>query len=542
MTTAAFRPSMRDQEWVRARRLLMSAREALADDQAALGHLDDLEARLRAPLRVAIAGRVKTGKSTLLNALIGEEIAPTDTGECTRLVTWYRYGATPAVHAVLRSGARTPLPVRTVQGALHLDVGGIPAHLIDRLEVEWPSPLLRRLTLIDTPGLASLSTELGERSLGILTPAQGTSGIDAMLYLIRHLHAEDVAVLRDFQEASGAAERNAAMTLCLLSRADEVGGGRIDALVSAEKVAARLRADHDMRSLCLDVLPVAGLIGQGGRSLRQGDFDALNDLASLGRARREDLLLSADRFIQTPLPEVPHLTSAERATVLGRLGVFGVRLSTVLVRDGFDTATALSDELFRRSGLGPVTSVILQQLDRRSQALRGRSVLRALDALLASRSGQEITRIREGIAQAQSRNHHAEELALLSRVRHNPPADLSAEELAEASRVLGAHGLTAGDRLGPDAWSCEHGGAGDRATQLLARWRRRLADPESPAVVLDLAAQVVRSVERTLLELSEACPPPPSRPAAPTATETLPVSTRAQARQAQRRRRGARRS
>ena len=59
------------------------------------------EARLRAvrerldePLRVAIAGKVKAGKSTLLNALVGEEVAPTDAGECTTIVTWYRDGTT----------------------------------------------------------------------------------------------------------------------------------------------------------------------------------------------------------------------------------------------------------------------------------------------------------------------------------------------------------------------------------------------------------------------------------------------------------------
>ena len=37
--------------------------------------------RLEGPLRVAIAGRVKAGKSTLLNALVGERLAPTDAGE-----------------------------------------------------------------------------------------------------------------------------------------------------------------------------------------------------------------------------------------------------------------------------------------------------------------------------------------------------------------------------------------------------------------------------------------------------------------------------
>ena len=57
--------------------------------------------RLDQPLRVAVAGRVKAGKSTLLNALVGERLAPTDAGECTRIVTWYQDGHTYQVSAHL---------------------------------------------------------------------------------------------------------------------------------------------------------------------------------------------------------------------------------------------------------------------------------------------------------------------------------------------------------------------------------------------------------------------------------------------------------
>ena len=69
---------------------------ALLDRAVSRARTDDARARLRdarvrltGPLRLAIAGKVKAGKSTLLNAILGDELAPTDAGECTKIVTWY---------------------------------------------------------------------------------------------------------------------------------------------------------------------------------------------------------------------------------------------------------------------------------------------------------------------------------------------------------------------------------------------------------------------------------------------------------------------
>ena len=85
------------------RELLDSASEVYAGTPTA-AQVDVLRERLHAPLRVAIAGKVKAGKSTLLNALVGEQLAPTDEGECTRIVTWYQDGTTYRVVADLRNG------------------------------------------------------------------------------------------------------------------------------------------------------------------------------------------------------------------------------------------------------------------------------------------------------------------------------------------------------------------------------------------------------------------------------------------------------
>jgi len=54
-------------------------------------------ARLEAPLQVVVAGRISSGKSTLVNALIGRRVAPTAVGECTHLVTRFSYGTVDRV-------------------------------------------------------------------------------------------------------------------------------------------------------------------------------------------------------------------------------------------------------------------------------------------------------------------------------------------------------------------------------------------------------------------------------------------------------------
>ena len=78
------------------------------------GRRDQVRRRAAPARRAAaggIAGRLKAGKSTLVNALIGRRVAPTEVGECTRVVTQFRYGTADRVDVVRRDGARVSLPL-----------------------------------------------------------------------------------------------------------------------------------------------------------------------------------------------------------------------------------------------------------------------------------------------------------------------------------------------------------------------------------------------------------------------------------------------
>ena len=67
--------------------------------------------------------------------------------------------------------------------------------------MSWPTSRLRELTLIDTPGIASISTDLSARTLRVLTPEDDRPPVvDAVLYLLRHTHASDVRFLESFHD------------------------------------------------------------------------------------------------------------------------------------------------------------------------------------------------------------------------------------------------------------------------------------------------------------------------------------------------------
>jgi hypothetical protein len=485
--------------------LLDSVRRLLEQGTQAYGHVPEARHRLQAvldrldePLRVAIAGKVKAGKSTLLNALVGEELAPTDAGECTRIVTWYRDGITYRATLEPKEGQARQVPFTRDGGAISIELGGTDPDDVNRLVIEWPSSSLRQMTLIDTPGIASLSTDVSARTTAFLTPGEDqVTPADAVLYLMRHLHASDINFLEAFhdEEFSQATPVNA---VAVLSRADEVGVGRIDSMASAQRIAARYRHDPKVRRLAQTVVPVAGLLAQSGATLREAEYKGLDSIANAPRDDAEALFLSADRFVQaeTPIP----LTSMEREHLLDRFGLFGVRLAVALIRQGAaSTATALSTELVRRSGLVELRDVLLSQFAQRRDVLKARSALLALESVLNEFPVSDGEVLASELERITSAAHEFAEIRLLNALRASG-IKVKPAEAAEMERMLGAEGTSIHTRLGlsPEADVSEVRRALGNA---IGRWQRRAESPMSSREVADAARVVIRSCEGLLVSL-----------------------------------------
>jgi hypothetical protein len=460
--------------------------------------------RLDEPLRVAIAGKVKAGKSTLLNALVGELIAPTDAGECTRVVTWYCDGHSPKIVMDPKEGSPAQLPVNRRDGALIIDMQGAPAESLNRLVVHWPSPSLRDTTLIDTPGIASMSTGTSRRTVSFLSPEDDSpTEADAVIYLMRHLHATDAEFLESFRDRR-VGRASSVNTVAVLSRADEIGAGRVDAMFSAKTIAQRYRKDPTLSGLCQGVVPVAGLLAQTGRTLRQAEFDTLAALARRPREEVDRLLLSTDRFLRAASDAdavtQPGESSEARSRLLARFGLFGLRLSMTLIRQGTDGPAALADELVRRSGLDELRELLNTQFTERRDLLKARSALLALTAVLHENTRADTGNLVGEVERILAGAHEFAELRLLSVLRSGA-ISLPTLELDEAERLLGGSGGAAAVRLGqPPSSGTEE--LRKAALEALSRWRRRGENPLSSRAVADACRVVVRSCEGMVARLT----------------------------------------
>ena len=139
--------------------------------------------------RLLVLGDMKRGKSTFLNALIGENLLPSDVNPCTALLTILRYGSEKKVTVYFNDGkSPNQLDFKSFKQnytidpaeAKRLEAEKKPAFPdIDCAVVEYPLPLLEKgIEIVDSPGLNDTEAR-NELSLGYI------NNCHAILFVLR---------------------------------------------------------------------------------------------------------------------------------------------------------------------------------------------------------------------------------------------------------------------------------------------------------------------------------------------------------------------
>lgn len=335
--------------------------------------------RLSEPrVRVAVGGRMNSGKSTLVNALLRQRLAATGSTETTTLVTWFRYAYQDRLRLHLRDGSTKLVPAAPGGGVPSDSRGwGVDPGEVTHVTVEASNAALDSdHTIIDTPGLDSPS-DLDHGSLDALAHA------DAVIYLMPHPGENDAEAVDAVRAWSGSVHFSAASMIGVLSRIDTLGSGDEDPWPAARRVARRYA--EDLATSFADVLPVAGLLAETalGADFSEADTRALGALAVADRFDVEEATTSADVFARWA--DAP-IGAASRSRLVGLLGLHGVRTSLELIDQGHTSTRALLDCLRRVSGIDPLLDRVQWDFVAGADRLRAASGVAALRVICWSQA------------------------------------------------------------------------------------------------------------------------------------------------------------
>lgn len=455
--------------------------------------------KLGAPLEVAVAGRLKSGKSTLVNALIGRRVAPTGIGECTRLVTRFQYGTVDRIEVVLKDGGRRVLPFAS--GGMIPAGLGLHLDTVSHIEAFLTNDVLRHMTVIDTPGLGSLDRASVKRTERLLragsagdrgsAPAVSelddiscgaVAGAEAVLYVVtQSVRADDQQMLAAFTAATARREAGPVNAIAVLNKADTIAvesvrgaGGDVwrAASILAEKQAATLKRR------VAGVLPVIGLLAETAESggFTSTDAEALRKLAELDDDILQTMLMSADIFTGWDCP----VSTGARARLVDRLDLYGIRCVIDAVRaEQAITVGALRRMLLERSGLASVRDRLNRVFAARADGIKAAAALASITALAhASTDRTERGRLEDAMEVLLSRPeaHQLRMLDALTLVTSGA-VDLPDDLAEEVLRVGGNTGIPM--QLGmPSAGRAE---LAERALERAGWWRSFASFGATPA-------------------------------------------------------------
>ncbi len=247
-----------------------------------LEKLHQLKTKVEQPCVLAIAGRVKAGKSSFLNALLGKDLAKVGTTETTATINVFRKGTPPdpdkpvlVVWANGRQNYETKDFLDSLQGNDKATLQ--KAEGIKRLEFLLSDSIFDEVTLVDTPGTDAIVGDDGDEHQKVTeeffnlrkrhseeTKAQ-TDKADAVIYLTGQVaNASGQGFMQEFQAVTngGSSAMNAIGVMAKIDLSDEIINQRDELAAS---IASKMQ--HELNT----VVPVSAGIWRAMDELQKNN-------------------------------------------------------------------------------------------------------------------------------------------------------------------------------------------------------------------------------------------------------------------------------
>lgn len=369
-----------------------------------LPEIDRLKCKLHQPCILAVGGKVKAGKSSFINALLGKQLAKVGELETTATINMFRhisyagsgYTDEKPVKVVWNNGYETWEDASFMDSLQGTDDATLKkAEGISHLEFYVDDELLRELTLVDTPGTDAIVGKDGKAHQNVVDrffklrkqhTEQTNAKIDeadAVIYLVGAVAgAPAKQFLSDFQEtASGASALNA---LGVLSKVD------IDETLLAKRHSQAEYVANSLREVLFTVVPISAGMDVAIKNNRDR-FPTLQRWLKTIPKFAFDKFMSIDTNYKTEDPtylsalyhgtnQVPP-SLEERLAMKGDLqwALFRAIARELYVSDNIETAIKHLSEI---ANIDVVRNTINERFFQRSKVIRCNRILKDLQKIL----------------------------------------------------------------------------------------------------------------------------------------------------------------
>ena len=474
--------------------------------------LKDMRERLNQPLRLAVVGIMKAGKSTFMNALLGANVVYTGLLETTYTVGWFKYAQTPSLQICFRDGGVLDAPFEDLAkwSIRKYEQENPRINDVKYLIVYYPCEVLKHMEFIDTPGLSSIyekDAENTESFLGLKSEEtrHEASIADAVIYAFsRSMGAADEEVMNAFHgSGSDASPIN---SIGILTKVDATGiwdiFGTASPVEMGQQVCDTMMQNSKMKRMLFTTFPVCAKPVEGLSLLGDSEWTALEKLAVMTHDDASACLFDANLFATMNGSPFDDIGSADcRKALLLALGQYGALQVSDLLRSGVARGELLA-RLQEDCGINAVQRMVHSHFGNRTFLIKSRYILTQLltyagktlktssDPALRSICAQLKERIDDLISNSQAFS----ELKALQSYYNGHLQFLDPAELEDFLAVTGEYGRSAEARLGAEG---THTVAELEALarEKIALWQAKANDFMADGAYVDAASIITRSYE-----------------------------------------------
>ena len=244
---------------------IQTVREIVTDfsDDNLINELDELKHKLEEnKFYLVVTGLFKRGKSSVINALIGKNIAPVAITPVTAVITFFEYSKTFGCEVIFNDNHRKEISLSEISSYVSEEENPQNIKNVSQIKVySNENELLKKCCIVDTPGLGSVFEHNSETTHNYIPK------IDAALFIL----SADIPVSKTDADFLREIHSTVPHIIYVLNKTDLLDKKQLEKLINFNiKVIAEI-TNKDEQDII--VVPVScKLAGENGKN---GNFDAL---------------------------------------------------------------------------------------------------------------------------------------------------------------------------------------------------------------------------------------------------------------------------